>query len=109
MEIKITKREKLLSVRNEWVSNDYWLIHGRIYNDEKNAFYRFKFVLHIDPSFDLWDIETETDRDYKEAMEEMIFSFCDFIAADFFSNELARRRFVNMCNDTIMGWNASVR
>lgn len=102
MEIKITKRQKLLSVRNEWVAGDWYLVHGRVISDDRKYFYRFKFVLHIDLACDLWD--GENDIPYDEALNDMIWSFCD-MAGDDFSNGKRIREFIRVCNDTIIRWN----
>ena len=104
MEIKITKKQRLLSVRNEWVVGDYYLIHGRIINDDKTAFYRFKFVLHIDLACDLWDVENNIP--YDEALIDMIWSFCDSIGSEY--NIVNISRFYRLCNETIEKWNSSV-
>ena len=104
MEIKITKKQKLLSVRNEWVAGDYYLIHGRIINEDKTSFYRFKFVLHIDLACDLWD--GENDIPYDEALNDIIWSFCDQAGNDYDFVNIAR--FYRLCNKTIENWNSSV-
>jgi len=99
MEIKITKKEKLLEISNCWIANDYWLIHGRIYNDEHTAFYRFKFVQIIDRADDLWDSDAGKDRDYKEVLEELAWCFCDQIGDKFDTGKISS--FIDACNDTI--------
>jgi hypothetical protein len=99
MNIKITKKEKLLSVSNSWIAADYWLIHGRIYNTDNTAFYRFKFVLTIDRACDLWDEETETERDYMETLQEMAWCFLDCLSGEF--NENIIHGFIDECNETI--------
>lgn len=99
---QITKKEKLLSVRNEWTAADYLLIHGRLYDNEKKYFYRFKFVLTIDLCCDLWD--GENDIPYTEAVNDMIFSFVD-CAGDDINDKNKLKMFYNMCNETIDKWN----
>lgn len=107
MLIKITRRAKLLSIRNEWIAGDYYLINGRAYNPGKTRFYPFKFVLHIDLSCDLWD--GERDIPYDEALRDMIFAFCDTLSAASFDDEKAIRAFYDDCNATIEKWNASFK
>lgn len=53
MEIKITKRKKLLEINNEMCHNFYYLVHGRFYNDDKTAYRKFHFVLW----FDIFDVD----------------------------------------------------
>ena len=50
MEIKITKRQKLLEINNDMCHNYYYLVHGRFYNDENTAYRKFKFVVWFDIS-----------------------------------------------------------
>ena len=105
MEIKITKKSKLLSVRNEWTAGDYWLVYGRAYNDEKTRYYPFKFVLHIDLACDLWD--GEKDIPYNDALDDMIFSFCDQLSGVSFCDQKRISAFYDECNETIKRWNAA--
>ena len=108
MAIRITKKEKLLSVSNEWCANDYYLIHGRIESDKpEDGFYRFKFVMHIDLACDLWNEETGEDIPYKEALDELIWACIP--EYDLFNNEKQRSAFYRFCNDTIETWNGSPR
>jgi len=101
--IKITKREKLLEARQP-VAVDYFLIHGRIYNDDETMFYKFSFVLAMDLELDMYDSETETDIPYKEALETLIDCFCDS-AWNAFDDDDARAAFFEDCNETIRRWN----
>ena len=106
MEIKVTKKERLLSVRNEWAAGDYYLIHGRFYDDSKTYFYRFKFVLHIDLACDLWD--GENDIPYDEALNDMIWAFL-YSAGDDIENKTRLQMFFDDCNATIEKWNRSIK
>lgn len=107
MEIKITRKTKLLSIRNEWIASDYYLINGRAYNPEKTRYYPFKFVLYIDLACDLWD--GENDVPYNVALDDMIFAFCDVLSGVSFDDEKAIRAFYDDCNATIENWNASFK
>ena len=53
MEIKITKRTKLLEINNDMCHNFYYLVNGRFYNENKTAYRRFKFVIW----FDIFDVD----------------------------------------------------
>ena len=103
MEFKITKRSKLLSVRNDWAAIDYWLINGRIYTDDGTRYQPFKFVLVLDLSSDLWDADGD-EIDYRAALDDMIFSFTDCLYGGQFS-EKRIARFIDLCNDTINRYN----
>jgi len=102
--LKITKKEKLLEARRP-VAVDYWLIHGRIYNDDGSAYYRFKFVIDMDLELDTYDAETGEIIPYNDALEMLIDSFCDY-AGDAFNNDAARADFFDNCNNTIACWNS---
>ena len=108
MEIKITKKSLLFSVSNSMYSADYWLINGRIYNDEKTRYYKFKFILFIDPVNDLYDTETETFLDYNEFLNDLIFSFCDEMGNDY-NNINKINSFIDKCNETLEKWNAQFK
>lgn len=102
--VDITKKECLNSWANTTCSGAYYLIHGRIYNDSRTAFYRFKFVLLLDYGMDLWDAETETDIPEKEALNEMAWAFIPD-TGDLFENEKYREAFFRECNETIDKYN----
>lgn len=102
MEFKITKRSKLLSVRNDWAAVDYWLINGRIYTDDGTHYQPFRFILTIDLSYDLYDADGN-EIDYKAALDDMIFSFTDCLTGSFSEKRIAR--FIDLCNDTINRYN----
>lgn len=105
--LKITKKEKLLSA-SQPVYVDYYLIHGRIYNDDGTRYYKFKFVLAMDLELDLWDPETESEIPYSDGLNALIDGFC-CDAGDAFNNDAIRARFFGDCNETIRGWNNSCR
>lgn len=70
MEIKITKKEKLQEINNDKVWNFYYLIHGKIINDDNTRYRKFKFVLW----FDAFDIQEYFEQDFftKENIKEYI-------------------------------------
>jgi len=104
--IKITKRKKLLETASP-VYVDYWLVYGRLYNDDGSMYYPFRFVLSLDLELDLWDCETESEIAYNDALEMLINSVIDS-AWNAFDNDAARAEFFDYCNDTIRRWNHSV-
>ena len=44
-DIKITKISKLLEVNNSMVHNFYYLVNGKIINENKTKYKKFRFVL----------------------------------------------------------------
>lgn len=103
MEIKITKTQKLLEVNNDMVHNFYYLVNGRIINDNKTKYKKFKFVLFYD-IFDLQDYyETEnkiTKQMEKEFRDDLIFGYTQYIKSYDDTKD-----FYNLCNDTIINYN----
>ena len=114
-EVKITKRQLLRHDNNEMVTNWFYLVHGRIYNDEDTMYKRFRFVVWIDGE-DLWfyDGENTTNTDDEEnwsfvPLDEYlnyyaIPSFTDYIK-DFDDCD----EFYEVCNDSIRNWNEKWR
>lgn len=102
MEIKITKKEKLQEINNSMVHNFYYLVHGRIINDEKTRYKKFKFVLF----FDAFDIQEYFEKDYytKDDIKEYVNALIDGytgIIPDY--NKTSG--FFQVCNDTIERYN----
>ena len=103
MEIKITKKTKLLEVNNSMVHNYYYLINGKIYNDDDDTKYKkFKFVL----LFDIFDLQEyyedyeEITEEMKKYIEEMVFC-CTGMINDYDKLD----NFYEFCNSTIENYN----
>lgn len=101
MEIKITRKQKLLHVGNSWCDYiNYWLIHGRIINDDHTQYRKFKFVVDVNMTCDGYDPETGEDIPESELLEDMIFSFTDNIKS--FDDCM---EFYDICNESIRKYN----
>lgn len=59
MKIKITKRQKLLEVRNDKCHNFYYLVYGKIINEAIKKYKTFHFVVF----FDAEEVEEYFDKD----------------------------------------------
>ena len=107
MEIKITKREKLQEINNSMVHNWYFLIKGRIINDECTKMKKFRFVVW----FDVWDLlewlesDSYTEKDIKNYLDELI--FCCF--TDFIKSYEDCAEFYELCNASIERYNSVAR
>lgn len=105
MEIKITKRTKLLEQNNEMCHNYYYLINGKILNDEKKRYRPFKFVLF----FDCFDIQEYYEKDYytnddlRNYIDELCFGFTQYIKSYDDCKE-----FYEMCNESINSYNQTM-
>ena len=106
-EVKITKTSKLLEVNNDMVHNFYYLVNGRIINESKTKYKKFRFVLFYDV-FDLqeyWeDDENEnvviTKDMEKQYRDDLILSMVDTI-----NSYDDTKDFYELCNDTIKNYN----
>jgi hypothetical protein len=106
-EVKITKTSKLLEVNNDMVHNFYYLVHGRIINENKTKYKKFRFVLFYDV-FDLQEYWEDDDNENvvitkdmeKQYRDDLIFSMVDTIKS---YNDT--KDFYELCNDTIENYN----
>ena len=101
-DVKITKTNKLLEVNNDMVHNFYYLVHGRIINESKTKYKKFKFVLFYDV-FDLqeyWDDIVITKDMEKEYRNELIFNMVSTIKS--YDDTID---FYELCNNTIKNYN----
>ena len=102
MEIKITKKEKLQEINNEMVHNFYYLVYGRIYNDDNTKYKKFKLVLF----FDVFDVQEYFEQDFytkdniKNFVDALIDSYTSLIT-DYNKTQY----FYEICNDTIKRYN----
>lgn len=114
MEIKITKRTKLLEINNDMCHNFYYLINGRFYNENKTAYRRFKFVVwfdifdvdeffNYDDENDTWNEEPITDDMIMEYLNELIWSTVSMVSD--YNNEKQLQYFYERCNDSIINYN----
>lgn len=113
MEIKITKRQKLLEINNDMCHNYYYLVHGRFYNDDHTAYRKFKFVLW----FDIFDVDEYFNGDdgdevydipitkdmINEYLNECIWAMVNIVSD--YNNENQLRNFYEMCNNSIQRYN----
>ena len=117
MEIKITKRQKLLEVNNDMCHNYYYLVHGKFYNDNHTAYRKFKFVLW----FDIFDVDEYFNGDDGDEVydipitKDMIMEYLDEITwstvsmVSNYNNENQLRYFYDWCNDSIEKYNKIIK
>lgn len=109
MNIEYTKINKILEVNNDMVHNYYYIYYGRIYNENKTRYRKFKYVEWFD-IFDLQeyyekDIITKEDiRNYAETIENSyLLSIKDY------NDTKHLKEFYNYCNETIKNYNRIVQ
>lgn len=101
-EVKITKTNKLLEVNNDMVHNFYYLVYGRIINESKTKYKKFRFVLFYDV-FDLqeyWEDVVITKDMEKEYRDVLIFNMVSTIKSYDDTKD-----FYELCNNTIKNYN----
>lgn len=103
MEIKITKRTLVYHPNNDMVCNWYYLVQGRIINDQKTRFRKFKFIVMFDAD-DLWEWnnkETISQADLREYTDELAYAqFTCYIA-----NYDDVSEFYKLCSESIERYN----
>lgn len=105
--IELTKLEKLLEVNNSMCHNYYYLQHGRIYNEDKTKFRRFKFVFwtDIDSICEYYEKDFVTNDEIKRYIDE-----CSWLTGEDAACHLIKsfddcQMFYDWCNDTIKKYN----
>ena len=109
VDFEITKTKKLLETNNEMAHNYYYLIYGRIYNEEKTRMRKFKYVVWFD-IFDLQeyfekDIITNDDvKEYVSLCVEGIENSYITQIKDYYDTE-GLKNFYDYCRETIENYN----
>lgn len=107
---KITKINKLHEVNNDMVHNYYYIVYGRLYNNEHTMYRKFKFILHFD-IFDIqeyYDIDSVSNEDIKEYASFYAYSECLNYELDdnnTYYNKDKLKEFYEFCNKTINNYN----
>lgn len=102
MNIKITKRERIYTQYNDMVANEYWLVYGKVYNQDKTISRSFKLVVMLD-LFDVMEYfekETISEKDKKEYVDIITESYTSYINS--FED---MKEFYSVCNETIINYN----
>ena len=106
---EITKKQKLLEVNNDMCHNYYYLIYGRIYNENKTRYRKFKFV----EWFDIFDIQEYYEKDFitNTEIKAYVNNLIDSIGCSYiddiknYNDEKGLKEFYNYCNETIKNYN----
>lgn len=106
---EITKKQKLYEVNNEKCHNYYYLIYGKIYNENKTRYRKFKFV----EWFDIFDMQEYYEKDFitnteiKAYVNNLIDSIgCSYLCdVKSYNDEKGLKDFYNYCNETIKNYN----
>lgn len=110
---EITKKQKIKEVSNDMCHNYYYLIYGRIYNDDKTKYRKFKFV----EWFDIFDLQEYYEKDFitDTEIKTYIDNLTDNMGCSYLSDiknyndEKGLKEFYNYCNETIENYNRIAR
>lgn len=108
--IKITKTSKLLEVNNDMVHNFYYLVHGRIINENRTKYKKFRFVLFYDV-FELQEYFETKDNEtvvITKDMEKEYRNYLIFNMVDTIKSYNDTKYFYELCIDTIKNYNKVV-
>lgn len=106
---EITKKQKLLEVNNDMCHNYYYLIYGKIYNENKTRYRKFKFV----EWFDIFDMQEYYEKDFitNTEIKAYVNNLIDSIGCSYiddiknYNDEKGLKEFYNYCNETIKNYN----
>lgn len=100
LDFRITKKEKLYEQNNDMAHNYYYLIHGRIYNEDKTRYRRFRYV----EWFDIFDVQEFYEKDY--ITKEDIKNYVDELSVSTIESYISSlKEFYKFCNETIDNYN----
>lgn len=105
IDFEITKKQKILEVNNEMCHNYYYLIYGRLYNENKTKYKKFKYILF----FDIWDLLEYYEKDF--VTQEEIKNYIEAIENPYltsirnYDDVKNIENFYKFCNETIDNYN----
>lgn len=109
IDFEITKIQKIKEVNNDMCHNYYYLVHGRIYNEDKTRIRKFKFV----EWFDIFDLQEYYEKDIitKNEIKNYVENLVDNIGCSYigdikdYNDEKGLKEFCEYCNETIKQYN----
>ena len=105
VDFKITKIEKIKEICNSSCWNFYYVYYGRIYNEQKTKYKKFKYIFWFD-IFDVLEfyekdsVKKEEIKDYAKQLENIY-----LLNIENFNDEKHLQEFYNYCNETIENFN----
>jgi hypothetical protein len=102
---EITKMQKIYEVNNDMAHNFYYAYYGKIYNEDKTKYRKFKYVLWFDV-FDIMEFfekDFYTKNDIKQYAENLEFSPLFYIKN--YDDEKGLKEFYKEANATIDHYN----
>lgn len=105
MEIEYTRIKLIHEVNNDKAHNFYYMYQGRIYNDDRTEYRRFKYIQW----FDIFDVQEFYDEDV--VTKQDIEDFADQLECGYlynirgYNDEKGLQEFYDYCNETIEDYN----
>lgn len=109
VDFEITKKQKILEINNDMCHNYYFLIYGRIYNENKTKYKKFKYV----EWFDVFDVMEFFETDYYN--DKLVKEYLGNLENNYLLNikdynDIKNlKEFYNYCNKTIDNYNKIVK
>lgn len=106
MKNKVTKIIKLHEVNNDMTHNYYYLVHGRLIDNDTKMYLKYKFVMW----FDIFDVQEYFDKDIitksdlKQYKEDLSYNYIVHNIKDVNDKEHIKE-FLKECNSTIEEYN----
>lgn len=108
VDFEYTKINKILEVNNDMVHNFYYIYYGKIYNEDKTRYRRFRYV----EWFDIFDLQEYYEKDYitKDDIRNYALTLENgcLLAIKNYNDKKHLKDFYNYCNDTIKNYNRIV-
>lgn len=102
---EITKKEMLAEQNNDMCHNYYFLVHGRIYNEDKTRYRKFKYIEWFDifDVMEFFDIDRVTKEDVKEYLNNL--ENCYLTDIKEYNDIQGLKQLYKYCNETIENYN----
>ena len=105
VDFEITKMQKIKEVCNDMAHNFYYIYYGRIYNENKTRYKKFKYVLW----FDVFDVMEFFEKDFftKDDVKEYAnnLEFGELYNIKDYNDEKGLKDFYEAANETIKNYN----
>ena len=104
-----TKINKIHEVNNDMAHNYYYIYYGRIYNENKTRYRKFKYI----EWFDIFDLQEYFEKDL--ITKEDVKNFANEIENSYllnikdYNDTKGLKEFYNYCNETIKNYNTIIQ
>lgn len=109
VDFEITKTQKIYEQNNDMCHNYYFIIYGKIYNEDKTRMRKFKYV----EWFDIFDVMEFFEKDFvtKEDIREYVNNLENGYLYNIkdYNDEKGLKEFYDYCNETIKNYNNIIR